>query len=202
VEHGLISWFNEKEGYGVISQDNVEIPVHKANFKKVPLATPQTGDKVIFRVTKKTSLGPEATEVVLYGKEAVTSKHKGLQRKRPHGRHTAYDLGSSRTHKPGSKIRFESKIGQIVVTVGGVRVQMPGGLPRSTTTSLDETQAEGLGQVMIKAKAQWPTSVAEVWLRSPNAFLEGARPIDIATTPAGVSEVMDALDAEASGQFA
>jgi hypothetical protein len=47
----------------------------------------------------------------------------------------------------------------------------------------------------------WDTSVIFDWLTGPNGFLEGARPIDVIATR-GTNEVVDAVEAEASGSYA
>jgi hypothetical protein len=47
----------------------------------------------------------------------------------------------------------------------------------------------------------WDESLVADWLTSSNAFLEGARPIDVIATR-GTSEVVEAIEAEAAGTFA
>lgn len=58
-----------------------------------------------------------------------------------------------------------------------------------------------LEAVLRRALTLWEPAAAVVWLESPNAFLEGARPVDVAVTR-GPSEVLMALEAEAEGAFA
>jgi hypothetical protein len=47
----------------------------------------------------------------------------------------------------------------------------------------------------------WDQSVIGDWLTGPNAFLDGARPIDVLATR-GSDEVMGVIEAEAEGAYA
>jgi hypothetical protein len=47
----------------------------------------------------------------------------------------------------------------------------------------------------------WDASVIVDWLTGPNAFLDGARPIDVLATR-GSTEVIEAIEAEAQGAYA
>lgn len=58
-----------------------------------------------------------------------------------------------------------------------------------------------LDHVMTRALMLWPTRVAVDWLTSANAYLEGARPIDVLKVR-GSAEVIDALDAATAGAYA
>lgn len=58
-----------------------------------------------------------------------------------------------------------------------------------------------LDHVMARAQLLWAPAVATVWLNSPNAFLDGAKPMDVLRTR-GSGDVIHALDATMSGAFA
>ena len=58
-----------------------------------------------------------------------------------------------------------------------------------------------LDHVMARALMLFPQPVALDWLNSANAYLDGARPIDVLQLR-GSTEVIDALDAAMSGAFA
>ena len=58
-----------------------------------------------------------------------------------------------------------------------------------------------LDHVLGRASLVWEPEVVVDWLESPNAFLAGARPIDVLRTH-GPADVVAALDATASGAFA
>lgn len=55
-----------------------------------------------------------------------------------------------------------------------------------------------LEHVLDRAMLLWAPSIALAWLGGTNAYLDGARPIDVLRTR-GVSEVLDALDAAEAG---
>ncbi len=55
-----------------------------------------------------------------------------------------------------------------------------------------------LEHVLAKARLIWGEEAAKQWLRSPNSYLEGARPLDV-LHHRGPSAVLDALDAEMWG---
>jgi len=56
-------------------------------------------------------------------------------------------------------------------------------------------------RVVLAATEIWHEEVVLTWLRSPNGYLGGARPINVIVLE-GPSEVLDVLDAAASGAFA
>jgi putative toxin-antitoxin system antitoxin component (TIGR02293 family) len=58
-----------------------------------------------------------------------------------------------------------------------------------------------LEHIWVRALQLWDEDTARVWLQSPNAFLDHARPIDVLELR-GASEVLDALDAAYSGAYA
>lgn len=58
-----------------------------------------------------------------------------------------------------------------------------------------------LDHVIARAGLLWKPSVVESWLSGSNAFLEGARPIDVLRTRGSVP-VIDALDQELAGGYA
>jgi hypothetical protein len=58
-----------------------------------------------------------------------------------------------------------------------------------------------LDHVMARAQLLWAPQVATTWLNSPNAFLDGARPVDVLRTR-GSGDVIQALDATMSGAIA
>lgn len=58
-----------------------------------------------------------------------------------------------------------------------------------------------LDHVMGRASLVWAPDVAALWMNSSNAFLEGAKPIDVLITR-GPNDVISALDATMSGAFA
>jgi hypothetical protein len=55
--------------------------------------------------------------------------------------------------------------------------------------------------VLARARLVWAEPAAGIWLRSPNGFLNGARPLD-ALALWGEAPVMDALDQALSGGYA
>lgn len=55
-----------------------------------------------------------------------------------------------------------------------------------------------LEHVLARARLVWGESAAHTWLASPNAYLEGARPLDVLHL-SGPAPILDALDAEAWG---
>lgn len=55
-----------------------------------------------------------------------------------------------------------------------------------------------LEHVYSRARLVWGGDSARIWLESANAFLEGARPLDVLLTE-GASRVLQALDAEMWG---
>ena len=59
-----------------------------------------------------------------------------------------------------------------------------------------------LDHIMARARMLWEPEVVQDWLQGPNAYLDGARPIDVLRVR-GSAEVLQALDAAAaSGAFA
>lgn len=58
-----------------------------------------------------------------------------------------------------------------------------------------------LDHVLARALMLWPPDIAVDWLSGTNAFLEGARPIDVLRTR-GSRDVIEALDATLAGSFA
>ncbi|WP_345762780.1 antitoxin Xre/MbcA/ParS toxin-binding domain-containing protein [Diaminobutyricibacter sp. McL0608] len=58
-----------------------------------------------------------------------------------------------------------------------------------------------LDYVVARASMLWQTDSVVAWLQGQNAFLEGARPIDVLRTR-GSHDVVDALDAELAGAYA
>lgn len=58
-----------------------------------------------------------------------------------------------------------------------------------------------LEAVVRRALILWEPAAVSNWMGSPNAFLEGAHPVDVTVTR-GPSEVLMALEAEAEGAFA
>jgi hypothetical protein len=58
-----------------------------------------------------------------------------------------------------------------------------------------------LDHVIARAGLLWKPSVVGVWLNGHNAFLDGARPIDVIKTH-GSAPVIEALDQELAGGYA
>jgi Protein of unknown function (DUF2384) len=58
-----------------------------------------------------------------------------------------------------------------------------------------------LDHVVGRLLLLWDRGVVGDWLTGPNAFLDGARPIDVLATR-GSSEVIDAIEAETAGAYA
>jgi uncharacterized protein (DUF2384 family) len=58
-----------------------------------------------------------------------------------------------------------------------------------------------LDAVLRRALLLWEPDVARIWLRSPNAYLDHARPLDVVMTR-GAGDVIAALDAALAGSFA
>lgn len=55
-----------------------------------------------------------------------------------------------------------------------------------------------LEHVYSRARLVWGGDAARIWLESPNAFLSGARPLDVLLTE-GPARILEALDAEMWG---
>jgi len=58
-----------------------------------------------------------------------------------------------------------------------------------------------LDYVIARAAMLWPMEVVHDWLVGSNAFLNGARPVDVVRSE-GAKAVIEALDAELSGAYA
>jgi hypothetical protein len=58
-----------------------------------------------------------------------------------------------------------------------------------------------LDHVVGRLLLLWDRAVVGDWLTGPNAFLDGARPIDVLATR-GSSQVIEAIEAEAAGAYA
>ena len=58
-----------------------------------------------------------------------------------------------------------------------------------------------LDAVFRRALLLWEPEVARIWLESPNAYLDHARPMDVLLTR-GASEVIEALDSALAGGYA
>ena len=58
-----------------------------------------------------------------------------------------------------------------------------------------------LDYVVARASMLWASDLVIVWLSSPNAFLDNARPIDV-LAERGSRDVVNALDAELAGSYA
>ena len=58
-----------------------------------------------------------------------------------------------------------------------------------------------IDHVIARAGLLWTPSVVSAWLVGANAFLDGARPIDVVKTR-GAEPVIDALDQELAGAYA
>lgn len=70
--------------------------------------------------------------------------------------------------------------------------------PPPTATTPDGDAYE---RVMSRARLVWESPVAEVWMHSQNAHLDGARPMDVLALR-GPDEVLEALDATIAGSYA
>ncbi len=58
-----------------------------------------------------------------------------------------------------------------------------------------------LDHVIARLLLIWDRAMVFDWLTGPNGFLDGARPIDVITAR-GTTEVIEAIEAEASGAYA
>ena len=64
MANGTVKWFNDKKGFGFISQDNGDdVFVHQTSIKTEGFRTLAEGDKVEFEVMKDQK-GYKATKVV------------------------------------------------------------------------------------------------------------------------------------------
>jgi len=64
MANGTVKWFNDKKGFGFISQDNGDdVFVHQTSIQGEGFRTLAEGDKVEFEVTKDQK-GFKATNVV------------------------------------------------------------------------------------------------------------------------------------------
>ena len=70
-----------------------------------------------------------------------------------------------------------------------------------TSATASRTPGADTASVLRRALLVWEPPVAVVWLRSPNAFLGDARPIDLAVSRRA-GEVLGALDAALAGAYA
>jgi CspA family cold shock protein len=65
MARGQVKWFNEKKGYGFISQEEGDdIFVHFSGIKGEGFRTLREGDEVEFEITED-QRGPKATNVVV-----------------------------------------------------------------------------------------------------------------------------------------
>lgn len=74
-------------------------------------------------------------------------------------------------------------------------------LAELTGDSLPAQRLRGIIRVVGSAAEIWDERIVATWLRSPNGFLNGSRPIDVLVLE-GPVEVLGALDATAGGTFA
>lgn len=63
---------------------------------------------------------------------------------------------------------------------------------------LEQMRQVDTEEVYARARLIWGGDSARVWMESPNAFLSGARPLDVLATE-GAARVVEALDAEMGG---
>jgi cold shock protein len=64
MAQGTVKWFNEKKGFGFITQDDgTDVFVHFSSLKQEGFKTLQEGDKVKYDVVQGQK-GPQASNVV------------------------------------------------------------------------------------------------------------------------------------------
>lgn len=64
MANGTVKWFNEKKGFGFITQDDgTDVFVHFSSLKQDGFKTLQEGDKVKYDVVQGQK-GPQASNVV------------------------------------------------------------------------------------------------------------------------------------------
>jgi hypothetical protein len=106
---------------------------------------------------------------------------------------------------PGRRVMFViDNLGGVseVARLLGVSKSQPGRWRDGKETPSPEAARRlvDLEHVLTRALMLWAPDAARVWMRSPNAYLEGATPEDVLATR-GSSEVIEALDAAMSGAY-
>lgn len=109
-------------------------------------------------------------------------------------------------------IRLSDRAEAVIGAVGGVRalaglMDVSPSQPSRWRQGVEQPSPENsrelidLDYVFARATLIWEPQVAAAWFMGSNAFLDGARPIDVLKLR-GAVEVVAALDAEAGGAFA
>ena len=113
---------------------------------------------------------------------------------------------------PGVTIQIADRAGAVAAALGS-KAQLASMLDVSAsqpTRWIDGSESPNsenarvivdLDHVIARAGLLWKPSVIGSWLNGSNAFLDGARPIDVLRTT-GSAPVIDALDQELAGGYA
>lgn len=145
-----------------------------------------------------------------YGRSAVTGKvaSKSVTSKAGAALKTAAALKVG----PGVTIQIADRAGAVAAALGS-KAQLASMLevsPSQPTRWIDGSESPNsenarvivdLDHVIARAGLLWKPSVIGSWLNGSNAFLDGARPIDVLRTT-GSAPVIDALDQELAGGYA
>lgn len=145
-----------------------------------------------------------------YGRSAVTEKvtSKSVTSKAGAALKTAAALKGG----PGVTIQIADRAGAVAAALGS-KAQLASMLevsPSQPTRWIDGSESPNsenarvivdLDHVIARAGLLWKPSVIGSWLNGSNAFLDGARPIDVLRTT-GSAPVIDALDQELAGGYA
>lgn len=110
---------------------------------------------------------------------------------------------------PGPEVR--RRLTRLIDVLGNNRVAGLLGVSRSQPSrwrsgkeglvAENQRKVLDLDYVMTRLHQVWTPDVAEIWLRSPNAHLGGATPLDVLRLR-GVREVIVAIDAADQGAYA
>lgn len=129
-------------------------------------------------------------------------------------RNRATRLGDVRVNVPnvGEIAVLQVKAANVVQHLGGtssvarilkVAKSQPGRWVKGTETPSARSTKHlvDLDYVLSRLEQLYEPESAKTWIASPNAFLSGARPIDVLLTE-GPAEVIEAIDASVAGSFA
>lgn len=123
----------------------------------------------------------------------------------------ADDLATAR-QRESQRVAIQAKAAAVVDLAGSkaaaarlldvARTQPGAWMSGAETPSEDSWQRlVDLEYVMSRVALVWHPAMVMDWLHSSNAFLDGARPVDVLRT-VGPHDVLAAINAEAAGSFA
>lgn len=183
------------------------------------------------KTTKATSPGKKAASTTTSAKKATAKRpaakktsiktKTSVARSAASGRYVSKATGRRTTRPSDARIEvpnvgsvgvLQAKAANVVRHLGGptsvARVlQVAKSQPGRWAQGLETPSADSarhvldLDYVLSRLEQVYGSNTAHVWLTSPNAFLGGARPIDVLMLD-GPSAVIEAIDAAVSGSYA